>query len=267
MRTTTTVDGIEIPVLVEGDGPGLLLVHGTGPGAEIPFGHLLEPLAQSFRVVMPDLSGSPTVPDGGTRLTVELLANQALGAADAAGLEDFTVVGFSLGGPVAVTAAALAPHRVRGLVVAAGWLRTVNDPYLVLLYEIWRRSASDVDLFGRFSTLMGFSPSHLADLPTEELHALFSNLDPNPHVLRQIDLGARVDVSEYAAQVRVPTLLIAGDHDATIPPHSVAALSAAIPDSRMVSLDSGHVMQFEKPDWFIGLITEFAKAPDAIPTR
>ena len=156
---------------------------------------------------------------------------------------------------------------MRGLVVAAGWLRTASDPYLALLYEIWQRSAGDADLFGRFSTLTGFSPSHLAGLPTDELHTLFSNLDPNPHVLRQIDLGARLDISEYAARVTAPSLLIAGEHDATIPPHAVAALAAAIPDSRMASIDAGHVMQFEKPSEFIKLITEFAATTHADRTR
>lgn len=260
MRTSAMINGVKIPMTIAGDGPGLLLVHGTGPGADVPFGHLIEPLAQNFRVVMPDLSGSPTVHDDGAGLTVETLANQVLGVADAAGIEEHVLLGFSLGGPVAVTAAALAPSRVRGLVVAAGWLRTSDDPYLKLLYDIWQRSASDPDLFGRFSTLTGFSPSHIASLPTNQLHELFSNLYPNPHVQRQIELGARLDISRYAPQVAAPTMLIAGAHDATIPPHSVARLAAAIPDSQLVTLDCGHVMTFEKPDEFVELITEFAPA-------
>ena len=258
MRTTTFVDDVEIPLTVQGDGPGLLLVHGTGPGAEVPFGHLLEPLSRSFRVVMPDLSGSPTVHDDGITLSVELLAKQALGAADAAGLDDFVIVGFSLGGPVAVAATALAPERIRGLVVAAGWLRTATDPYLTLLYDLWQRSSGDADLFGRFSTLTGFSPSHLAGLSNDETAGLFANLVPNPDVMRQIDLGARLDVSEHARRVAAPALLISGNKDATIPPHSVAALAAAIPGSRMASLNCGHVMPFEKPSEFVELVTDFA---------
>lgn len=260
MKTSALVNGVEIPMTITGDGPGLLLVHGTGPGADVPFGHLLDPLARNFRVVMPDLSGSPTVQDDGVDLTVKNLAGQVLGVAEAAELDDFMLAGFSLGGPVAVTAAALAPSRVSGLIVAAGWLRTASDPYLALLYEIWQCSASDPDLFGRFSTLTGFSASHIAKLPTNELRELFSNLYPNSHVRRQIALGASLDISEYAPRVTVPTMLIARIHDATIPPHSVATLAAAIPNSQLVTLDCGHVMTFENPDEFVEIITEFAPA-------
>lgn len=261
------VDGVEIPVVIEGEGPGLLMVHGTGPGAGIPFGHLLEPLSASFRVVMPDLSGSPTVADEGIELSVEILAEQVLGAARAAELEEFLLVGFSLGGPVAVTAAALAPGRVRGLVVAAGWLRTAGDPYLELLYDIWQRTTEDAALFGRFSTLTGFSPSYLAALPAGQLHTLFSNLAPDSHVRRQIALGANVDISEYAKRVQSLTMVIAGEQDATIPPHSVAGLARAIPHSRLVTVDSGHVMQFERAAEFVELITEFSVTAHADPPR
>lgn len=265
MRMSTVVDGVEIPFEISGQGPGLVLVHGTGPGAQIAFGHLLAPLAESFQVVMPDLSGSPTVDDGGIPLSVELLADQVCAVAEAAGLREFIVVGFSLGGPVAVATAARAPDQVGGLVVAAGWLRTHGDPYLMLLYSLWSRTAVDAETFGRFSALTGFSPAHLAGLPAEQIGALVANLVPNRGVMRQIALGAQIDVSQYASQIIAPSLFIAGARDATIPPHSVAALAERVQGSRTAVLEAGHVMMFERPAEFVELIRAFGSEVSADP--
>lgn len=201
MPNVAVANGVRVPYEMAGVGPGLVLEHGTGPGGGRAFGHLLDRLGGSFHAVMPDLSGSPRVDDGGVALTVELLAGQVLAVAEAAGLKDFIVLGFS-----------------------------------------------------------GFSPAHLALLAPEAVEALVPNLAPAPDLMPQIVLGAGIDVTAYAAQVAAPTLVIAGEHGATIPLHAVSRLARALPGRRTATLDSGHVMMFEKPEAVIRLVTDFVAA-------
>src|SRR5262249_35842844 len=71
-----TAGSARIPYEQRGSGPGLLLVHGTGPGAAIVWGELAERFARTHTVLLPDLSGSPAAQDDGGPLTLELLAEQ-----------------------------------------------------------------------------------------------------------------------------------------------------------------------------------------------
>ncbi|MGH3055167.1 MAG: alpha/beta fold hydrolase, partial [Gaiellaceae bacterium] len=103
---------------VGGDGPPLVLVHGLGGTIE-NWRALAPPLAARHRVLVPDLPGhgrSGTLPEA---RDVDALAAAVLAIADEEDVRGAVWVGHSLGGVVALRAAALRPETVRGLVLAA----------------------------------------------------------------------------------------------------------------------------------------------------
>lgn len=260
MHSSVSVNGVTVPFTLTGSGPHeLVLVHGTGPGGAIAFDQVLEGLGATFRIAMPDLSGSPTVEDGGVELSVEMLARQVLAVADGAGFARPVILGFSLGGPVALAAAALAPERVRALVISAGWLSATRDEYLRVLFDTWTALSEDPRAFGMFSTLTGFSPEHLAALPREHIDALIQNLAPTDDLRRQLRLGASLDVTGLAGRVAAPTLVLANAHDATIPPHATRAVAEALRGSQLRTLPSGHVVTMEQSGRFVTEVVRFVE--------
>src|SRR6478736_4999249 len=95
--------GAEVNFLVAGEGPPLLLIHGTGGDATTSWAALAPGLVQSRTLVMPDLPGSGETSDDGGPLRLADLAEQADAAAREAGFERYPVLGFSLGAAVAAS--------------------------------------------------------------------------------------------------------------------------------------------------------------------
>src|SRR5919108_371072 len=84
---------------------GIALAHGGGGGVEANYGPILDGLAARRTVVGVDYPGTGDTPRSTTPLTLDQLADEVVGAAVDEGLERFAIVGYSLGGPVAVRAA------------------------------------------------------------------------------------------------------------------------------------------------------------------
>lgn len=97
------------------DGPLIVLIHGTRLTRE-SWGAVAARLSDAHRCVSVDLPGHGTLAD--RPFSLETAADVVDAAIDDAGGGPAVLVGLSLGGYVAMTAAARAPERVRGLVLA-----------------------------------------------------------------------------------------------------------------------------------------------------
>ena len=118
---TRAVLGTRVGYTSEGpsDGVPLLMVHGV-PGNTRDFRYLAPLLAERCRVHRLELPGFGSNTRARWRdYSPWGRAELVLAFADAMGMELFAVLGHSIGGPVAILAAALRPERVAGLVAVA----------------------------------------------------------------------------------------------------------------------------------------------------
>ncbi|MEU3274435.1 alpha/beta hydrolase [Saccharomonospora sp. NPDC006951] len=250
------VEAIRIPYRVEGSGPALVLVHGTGPGSGM-WDPLLPVLAERYTVVLPDLSGSDVVDDVG-ELSVELLAGQVIAVIEDAGVGQAHVLGFSLGAPVALAVAATRPDLVGKVIAVAGWGHSEGDEYLRLMMTTWQDLAERAPTgFGRFATLTAFSRGHLNAIGRDAVEENTKYLRPTASTLRQIELNLAIDIRHLLPTITAPALIVGCALDATVPCGNSRELHAAIPGSGYAELEAGHVVMMERPAEFTTLVTEF----------
>ncbi len=113
---TLRVNGTSIHYLCEGVGPPLLLIHGLGSSGD-DWAFQREDFVRAHRLVMPDLRGSGQSAKSPGPYSIALFAADLWALLDALGIESISILGFSLGGAVALEMALAQPTRVRKLVL------------------------------------------------------------------------------------------------------------------------------------------------------
>lgn len=142
----------------QGSGPPVVLVHGVAGGIDTSWGNLLELLAEHHRVIAVDNpgSGNSPLPDG--PLQLDTIADSIALTAERAGLEHYTVVGYSMGSAIAVRHAIRYPHRVAALALIAGF--ACPGPRLRLALHTWRDLLdADARLLGRYLLQQSCGPA------------------------------------------------------------------------------------------------------------
>lgn len=243
--------------IVRGQGSGLLLAHGGGGSVEANYGPILDDLARTHTVVGPDYPGSGATPRAAAPLELDAMADSLVATAVSAGVDRFTILGYSLGTAVAVRAATRHPHRVTGLVLTAGFAHPSNQMRLGI--GVWRSllDSPDRELLARFVTFAATGRTHLNSLSPAELDAALAGLEVPPGTPDHVDLVGAVDTRAELARIAVPTLVIGTREDVLVPLDVQRELAAGIPGAEWVEIDSGHLMQIEARDAWLAQIRKF----------
>jgi pimeloyl-ACP methyl ester carboxylesterase len=235
----------------------IVLVHGT-MGKSEDWSRVVEELSNFRTVIRPNyierVAGSST-----NELAIKDLADEVVAAVRAEGKQHFDLVGNSLGAAVATCIAAEYPEMVRSLVLVSGFSHG-SDPRMNLQFKLWLRLAStDKVAFTKLLLVSGLSPVFLSGFDEPTLNGITENFiastDWRP-VEPTIKVDLSVDVREYAAGIKTPTLLITAKHDQIVPP---AYSDNLVPDAKTLELNSGHLIFLEKPVELASAILSFCQ--------
>jgi pimeloyl-ACP methyl ester carboxylesterase len=202
------VNGVNLYVETHGAGRPMVLLHG-GLGSGEMFGPILPALAERHQVIVVDLQGHGRTADIDRPLDVRLMADDIAALIDHLGLDRPDLVGYSLGGGVALQTAAKYPAKVRRLVAAS-----VNI----------RPDAIYPEIRAQQGQVSAAAAEFMKETPMYELYQRVAPRPEDfPRLLDKIGASMAVDFdfTEDVRGLQVPTLVVAADADMAPPSHYV----------------------------------------------
>jgi 4,5:9,10-diseco-3-hydroxy-5,9,17-trioxoandrosta-1(10),2-diene-4-oate hydrolase len=257
--------GVRVHYREAGEGEPLLMLHGTGPGADAwsNFRQNVDALAPHRRLLLidfPRFGGSEMAALPGPRLDV--LSGVLRNVLDALAIERTDIAGNSMGGQVALKLAIDSPERVGRLVLVAPapFPRSVFSPMPTELIRqiaaFYRGDGPTRDKMRRLMETLVFDPALVTDDAVEERYAAASR----PEVI-EANRGPHWEHQSLEGELHLvtsPTLLIWGQDDRASPIDHAFTMLRLLEDVELHVLPRcGHSVQLEKARRFEELALEF----------
>jgi 3-oxoadipate enol-lactonase len=243
-----------------GNGPFLFLLHSL-LSDRASFDAVVPRLSQSFRVVVPELPGF----GGSQAVSGDLAAvadRMAEAVKDAAGGDGVFVLGNGYGGFVALQMAIRHPGIATKLILAdcgAAFSEPGREAFRNMAAASQAKGLSAItDVAMRRLFAPEFQAQH-PDLMQDRREAF---LRTDPDVFRAAcDALAELDLRLELSKVKVPVLVLVGEHDEATPPPMSRELAAGLPQAHLKIIPGcAHVPQLQSPETFLEAIGEFLPA-------
>jgi pimeloyl-ACP methyl ester carboxylesterase len=230
---TADVNGIRLHYEVHGEGRPLLLILGLSSDISELGKPLIDLLGARSQVIAFDNRGAGRSDKPDAPYSIELMASDALGVMDAAGVARADVLGISLGGRIALELALDHPERVEKLILVSTTARLIPG-----WRRRWRRH---------------YYP-FLSGLP------ILRGQYPQPRYafVRQMDASTGYDARPRLHELGMPPAVLHGRRDRAAPLALAEELHRGIPGSRLQTFRGGHLFfLFRERRRFGDAVTDF----------
>ncbi len=264
------INGVNYHVEVTGTGKPLVLLHGF-TGSSQSWTELANALKDQFKIITVDLlgHGQTDVPDDPQRYAMPHAAADLIAICESLAIKRFNLLGYSMGGRLALYVAAHYPHRVKRLILESA------SPGLLTTMEREQRQQSDDHLaqqieekgiewfvdFWENIPLFASQKNLSHELQARQRAQRLSNSPVGlANSLRGIGTGVQPSLWHDLDKLTMPVLLLTGALDTKFTALS-DQMAAKIANVQVIKVeDAGHTVHLEKPDICISHISTFLSA-------
>jgi 4,5:9,10-diseco-3-hydroxy-5,9,17-trioxoandrosta-1(10),2-diene-4-oate hydrolase len=249
-------NGLSIHYHEVGEGPAVVFLHGSGPGAsgwsnfKGNYPHFAE---AGFRTLVPDILGfgySTKAEDA--QYTIDYMADGIVAMLDALDIQRFALVGNSMGGAVAIRIALTRPSRVTQLILMAPGGLEPRETYMnmegikAMVRVIFGREGVTRDSLKRLFELQLYDPSMMADEVLDERLSI-----AQLQTKRVIETMRIPNQTESLPDLQCPVLGFWGTDDKFCPVSGAMTLATGCKDAQVLVLSQcGHWVMVEHPATF-----------------
>ena len=250
---TVTVNGASVALKRGGKGEPLLFLHGADGLMEWP--SILDALAQSFEVIVPDLPGFGQTPNPDFVDDISDVAYWGLDLLEVLKLGKARIMGHSLGGWAALEMAVRSQEQIHSLSLMAPagiHLKGVPkaDIYMIDPDEQARLAYADAAL-GAAAAERALAGKYLGEAISNRIASARLGWSPrlyNPRLER------------WLHRIHVPTLVCWGDSDRIIPTAYADAFCGFIPSAQKLLVPSaGHLPHVEQQEKVLAALRDFLR--------
>ncbi len=253
-------NGIEMNYELSGDGNCLVLIHGYTDNLNLWYSQA-PALSEHYRVLTYDVRGFGKTEVREATYSMGLFAEDLCALLEGLGIESACVLGYSMGGRIALEFALAHPEMTAGLILANSGIGETPNPEMQerrqMMVDVLQQG--DIEVIAELMTEASFSPGLKDRNPAafEKYKAIKMQNDPSEYLAVMQAIVGAIDSPADFESLRCPTLIIAGDRDGFMDVHVGESMREAIPDAEMEVLPTGHAAAIEEPEVFNRIVLRF----------
>jgi pimeloyl-ACP methyl ester carboxylesterase len=253
-------NGIEMNYTLSGKGKTLVLIHGFTDNLNMWFNQV-PVFSQDYQVLTYDVRGFGLTEKMPGPFSMDMFAEDLHELLKALGLSSACVLGYSMGGRIALEFCLKYPREATGLVMANSVVGAPATPdreeRTKMMIEMIQQGNNE--MISEIMTVNSFSPGFKEKDPAvfNRYKAIKLQNDPSGYIPVMMAMGAAAQGPVDLNQIKCPVLMLAGTSDNFMPLSVAEEMHKKIKWAVLKTFPTGHIAAIEAPESFNEAVLDF----------